>query len=99
MRCGMLSSVKISGSVVSVGDNAFYGCYGLSSVSLPASMATIGQGAFADTKLMNEHADGLVIVDNCLVGCKGICPREVVIPDDVRVCADEIFLGVAELRQ
>ena len=39
--------MTIPNSVTSIGDYAFYGCYGLTSVNIPNSVASIGNSAFS----------------------------------------------------
>ena len=40
-------NTSIPGSVTSIGDDAFYGCYGLTSVTIPNSVTNIGNSAFS----------------------------------------------------
>jgi hypothetical protein len=42
-----MTSVTISGSVTSIGDNAFAGCASLTAVTIPNSVTSIGNSAFA----------------------------------------------------
>lgn len=44
-ECGIVS-VSIGNTVTSIGDAAFYSCYGIQSVTLPDSVTTIGKSAF-----------------------------------------------------
>ena len=44
-ECG-LTSVTIGGSVIEIGEEAFYGCVGLTSVTIPDSVTEIGESAF-----------------------------------------------------
>ena len=88
--CVALTAVKIPSSVTSIGDCAFYNCYGLGSVTIPSSVQSIGSYAFYGTKLLEDHPDGLVIVENCLVDYKGSgpCgPWTIEIPNGVRLIA------------
>lgn len=43
----MLKIVTIGNSVTSIGNNAFYDCYGLTSLTIPNSVTSIGGSAFA----------------------------------------------------
>ena len=49
-RGSQISRVVIPDSVVSIGDNAFYGCVDLIEVTIPNSVTTIGNGAFMACK-------------------------------------------------
>ena len=66
-------------------------------MTIPSSVTSIGFGAFAGTKLWIDHSDGLVIVDNCLIGHKGMCSGVEEIPNGVRVIATCTFSGCSGL--
>ena len=85
-----LRSIVITDETI-IGYGAFYGCNQLAHVVIPSSVKSIGPGAFSGTKLMNDHAEGLVIVDACLLAYKGACSGLVAIPEGVRLIADETF--------
>lgn len=77
---------------------AFFYCTELASLSIPLSVKSIGPSAFAKTKIMNGHGDGLVIVDDCLLGLIGTKIKDVSIPDDVRLIAGGAFSGHDEVQ-
>ena len=89
--CSGLTSVKIPANVMSIGEFAFYDCSGLRSVTIPISVKSIGGSVFSGTRLLSDRADGLVVIDDCLVGYKGICSGSVEIPNGVRLIADRSF--------
>ena len=71
------SSVEYQGntySVTSIGYYAFFYCTGLTSVTIPNSVTSIGQYAFNGTDWYNNQYDGLLYLDNWLVGYKGNAP-------------------------
>ena len=77
--------------VTKIEGGAFYGCSELTAVAIPSTVTSIGHGAFAGTKLLEEHADGMEIIDGCLIGYKGTCVGSVVIPEGVRLIAEYAF--------
>jgi hypothetical protein len=50
-HCEALTSIEIPNTVVSIGDEAFYGCNSLTNVTIPYGVKYIGKGAFGSSKL------------------------------------------------
>ncbi len=69
-----ITSVVIPNSVTSIGDNAFYNCFGLSNVTIGNSVTSIGKSAFSDTGLMNVTIPNSVISigENAFKGCTAL---------------------------
>ena len=95
--CKNLWGVKVPSGVTSIGSRAFYNCSELVSVALPESVMSIGKDAFTGTGLLNDHSDGFVVIDGCLIKYKGSAPSGLTIPSDVRMIADNAFDGQAGL--
>ena len=72
--CSGLTSITIPNSVTRIGSNAFSFCSGLTSVTIPNSVISIGSYAFINTPWYNNQPDGLLIMDNWLLGYKGNKP-------------------------
>jgi len=72
--CSGLTSVTIGNSVTSIGGSAFRSCSGLTSVTIPNSVTSIGSYAFSGTGWYNNQANGLLYLDNWLLGYKGDKP-------------------------
>lgn len=94
-----LMSAILPYGVVEIGGLAFYGCTKLMTVSIPTSVMRIGRNAFERTKLLEDHADGMIVVDHCLIGYKGQCPESLVIPADIRVVAVGALSSCVGLKQ
>ena len=73
--CSGLTSVTIPNSVTSIGMYAFWNCSGLTSVTIPNSVTSIGEYAFNGTDWYNNQPDGLLYLDNWLLGYKGTMPE------------------------
>ena len=91
--CTSLTSVTIPDSVTSIGWYAFYICTSLASVTIHDSVTSIGSYAFYDTAIYNNHPDGVVYINNWLIGYKGDMPEntEIVIKNGTRGIADGAF--------
>ena len=72
--CTSLTSVSIPNSVTYISSLAFGNCKSLTSVNIPSSVTTIDTDAFTNTGWYNSQSDGLLYLDNWLLGCKGDKP-------------------------
>ncbi len=68
--CSGLTSINIPNSVTSIGYQAFFCCSGLSSIHIPNSVTHIGSSAFDGTDWYYNQSNGILYLDNWLVGCK-----------------------------
>mgnify|MGYP003312175879 CR=1 FL=1 len=90
--CAKLASITIPNSATSIGQYAFSMCVKLASITIPNSVTSIGRNAFGDTEWYNEQQDGLLYLDNCLLGYKGYAPTgELSINAGTRVIANSAF--------
>lgn len=97
-----LRTVTIPEGVTTIDYAAFYHCDNLDNVILPDTVNTVGAKAFAHTGWMDDFEensmDDFLISGDILVAYKGNLP-EVVIPDGVRVIAEEAFRNHTELKK
>lgn len=97
-----LRTVTISEGVTTIDYAAFYHCDNLDNVILPDTVNTVGAKAFTHTGWMDDFEensmDDFLISGDILVAYKGNLP-EVVIPDGVRVIAEEAFRNHTELKK
>ena len=95
------STVTYSGttySVTSIGDNAFYKCYGLTSVTIPNSVTSIGNSAFYNCSgLTSVTIPNSVtsIGQSAFSGCSGL--TSVTIPNSVTSIGDGAFMNCSGL--
>ena len=73
--CSSLTSVIIPNSVTTIGSDAFRFCSDLTSIAIPNSVTSIGMAAFDGTGWYNAQDDGLVYLNNVLLGYKGNTPQ------------------------
>ena len=99
--CSYRSSIKkctIKKGVTSIGEYAFYYCYGLTSITIPESVTSIGSGAFKDcTGLTNITIPESVtsIGSSAFSGCTGL--TNVTIPESVTSIGSSAFSGCTGL--
>ena len=97
-----LRTVTIPEGVTTIDYAAFYHCDNLDNVILPDTVNTVGAKAFTHTGWMDDFEensmDDFLISGYILVAYKGNLP-EVVIPDGVRVIAEEAFRNHTELKK
>lgn len=97
-----LRTVTIPEGVTVIDYAAFYHCDNLDNVVLPDTVNTVGAKAFTHTGWLDDFEensmDDFLISGDVLVAYKGNLP-EVVIPDGVRVIAEEAFRNHTELKK
>lgn len=97
-----LRTVTIPEGVTVIDYAAFYHCDNLDNVILPDKVNTVGAKAFTHTGWLDDFEensmDDFLISGDILVAYKGNLP-EVVIPDGVRVIAEEAFRNHTELKK
>ena len=90
--CTSLTSVSIPNSVTYISSLAFGNCKSLTSVNIPSSVTDIGSSAFTNTGWYNSQSDGLLYLDNWLLGSKGDQPTGVLeIADGTKGIAGSAF--------
>ena len=97
-----LRTVTIPEGVTVIDYAAFYHCDNLDNVVLPDTVNTVGAKAFTHTGWLDDFEensmDDFLISGDILAAYKGNLP-EVVIPDGVRVIAEEAFRNHTELKK
>ena len=97
-----LRTVTIPEGVTTIDYASFYHCDNLDNVVLPDTVNTVGAKAFTHTGWLDDFEensmDDFLISGDILVAYKGNLP-EVVIPDGVRVIAEEAFRNHTELKK
>lgn len=97
-----LRTVTIPEGVTVIDYAAFYHCDNLDNVILPDTVNTVGAKAFTHTGWLDDFEensmDDFLISGDILVAYKGNLP-EVVIPDGVRVIAEEAFRNHTVLKK
>ncbi len=90
-------SVVIPDGVASIGDDAFYGCYGLASVAMPDSLTSIGDFAFFGCENLTDVTipDSVTRIGECAFECSGL--MSVTIGKGVESVGDAAFWGCNEL--
>ena len=88
----MLESVTIPNSVRSIGLAAFINAK-CTEFNIPSSVKYIGEDAFYNTGWYNNQPDGLLRIDDCIVGHKGDYPTTLNFDKDVRLIVPGYYYG------
>lgn len=86
-----IKSLKIPDTVKTIEGFAFEDCKKLEKICIPTSVVNIGYKAFNKTKLYKSQPDGVLMIDGLVVGYKGDCPENLVIPKGARLICDYAF--------
>lgn len=93
--------------IVSIGANAFYGCWGLDTITIPASVTSIGEQAFAHTALNSiyvdegnqyYHGDGSCLIETA-TGILIVGSQNLSIPNDVTSIAAYAFYNCDQITE
>ncbi|MDO4565571.1 MAG: leucine-rich repeat domain-containing protein [Clostridia bacterium] len=96
--CTSLTEAELPDSVSQIGSNAFEDCHNLIDVKIPDSVIEIGERAFEDTGWYVRQPNGLLYLDDCLLGYKGEKPAGVVaVAEGTRLIADYAFTSCNKL--
>ena len=97
-----IQSVTLPEGVTTIDYAAFYHCDDLNSVVLPDTVTRVGAKAFTHTGWMDNFqqnsVEDFLISGGVLVAYKGE-QAEVIVPDGIRVIADEVFRNHTELKK
>lgn len=86
-----LTSVTIPSSVISIGQSAFENCVCLATINIPENIKSVGCDAFKNTAWYTTQQEGLICLGYIVLGLKGNGYYDIVIPDGMKIIADEAF--------
>ena len=92
------SSFAVPEGTLSIGDDAFAGCFSLTAVAMPEGLTSIGEGAFVGCFFLRTIAlpDSLMTIgDSAFVGCFAL--SAVALPEGLTSIGDDAFVGCASL--
>ena len=96
--CTSLTSVTIDNSVTRIVDYAFKGCSSLTSITLGNNVTSIGSEVFINTGWYNSQSNGILYLDNWLIGYKGTRPSgDLIINEGTKGIATSAFSGCSGL--
>ena len=87
--CTSLKSITIPDNITQINNETFYGCTSLAEIKFHKGITKIGFNAFENTAWYNNCADGLLYLNNWLIGSKGEFAQET-------LNVDEGTIGIAD---
>ena len=96
--CSSLNSINLPNSIRKIDYGVFLNCSNLNSISIPSSVEYIDGYAFENTGWFKKQANGILYLDNCLIGYKGNkLQGDLSIKDGTRLIASYAFRECSDL--
>lgn len=97
--CTALTSIAIPKNVTQINDETFRGCTSLAEIGFHKGITKIGSNAFENTAWYNNHTDGLLYLNNWLIGYKGDFAQESLIVEEgtVGIADNAAFSGLSNV--
>lgn len=93
-----IKKLIIPDGISKIGSGAFENCESLESVEIPESVREIGEDAFAGTKWLQNHPEGVVYINRIACGINGKCPKNVVIEPGTKIIIPNLFCECSTLE-
>lgn len=77
--------------LIGIDSYAFEDCTGINSFAIPLTLSFIGDAALKNTGYWNNQSEGVITLNNWVIGYKGACPSHVVLASDLLGIADGCF--------
>ena len=97
--CNNLTKVEIPEGVKIIGYRAFADCENIAQFSIPKSVTNIYDEVFLNTAWYNNQAEGLVYLDDCCLGYKGIHQGALSLNENTRVIASAAFRNQSAITE
>ena len=95
--CTGLRSIALPDALETVEASAFAGCSRLSEITLGKGLRAVGEDAFRGTAWEQTQPEGILYLDDWVVGCKGTLPAAVELREGVRGLSASALAGHSEV--